>query len=215
MGDGQSRDVRWDNQLPGFGIRIYPTDRKAFILSYRSNGRKRFLTLGSYGVLTLEQARDNARSLLGEVIKAKDPLQERQKEASGKKIKDLCAAYLERHARSHKKSWKTDESRINNHILPAWKGIKISAISRADVASLHHKIGEKTPIEANRVYALISIMFELARQWGFVSENHINSCGDIKMFKEKKRDRWVRPDELPELAKAIDNEPNIYIRAVL
>ena len=57
-------------------------------------------------------------------------------------------------------------------------------------------------------------MFELSRQWGFVDEGHINPCRDIKLFKEKKRDRWVRPDELPELAKAIDKEKNIYVRAV-
>ena len=36
--------------------------------------------------------------------------------------------------------------------------------------------------------------FELARQWGFVDEGHINPCRDIKLFKEKKRDRWVRRD---------------------
>jgi len=214
-GDGQSRDVRWDDQLPGFGVRVFPTGRKSFVLSYRSNGRKRLMTLGAYGVLTLDQARDKARSLLGDVIDGKDPLQERQKEARGQKIKDLCVAYLQRHAKPHKKTWKTDESRINNYILPAWKGHKISAITRSDVAALHHKIGQKTPIEANRVHALVSIMFELARQWGFVDENHINPSRDIQMFKEKKRDRWVRPDELPRLAQAIDKEQNIYIRTAL
>jgi len=210
-----SRDVRWDDQLPGFGIRVFPTGRKSFVLSYRSNSRKRLMALGTYGVLTLDQARGKARSLLGNVIDGRDPLQERQKEARGQKVKDLCTAYLERHAKPHKKTWKTDESRINNYILPAWKGHKISAITRSDVAALHHKIGQKTPIEANRVHALVSIMFELARQWGFVAENHVNPARDIQMFKEKKRDRWVRPDELPRLAQAIDKEQNIYIRAAL
>jgi len=27
-------DVRWDSAVPGFGLRIYPTGRKAFILRY-------------------------------------------------------------------------------------------------------------------------------------------------------------------------------------
>jgi hypothetical protein len=34
-GDGKSRDVRWDAALPGFGLRIYPTERKAFVMGYR------------------------------------------------------------------------------------------------------------------------------------------------------------------------------------
>ena len=154
-----SRDVRWDDQLPGFGIRVFPTGRKSFVLSYRSNSRKRLMALGTYGVLTLDQARGKARSLLGDVIDGRDPLQERQKEARGQKVKDLCTAYLERHAKPHKKTWKTDESRINNYILPAWKGHKISAITRSDVAALHHKIGQKTPIEANRGAPFFSIDF--------------------------------------------------------
>jgi hypothetical protein len=51
---GTEWDVRWDGALPGFGLRIYPTGRKAFILRYRAKGSKRLLTLGTYGVLTLE-----------------------------------------------------------------------------------------------------------------------------------------------------------------
>ena len=38
-GDGKSRDVRWDSSLPGFGVRIYPTGQKSFVLSYRFKGR--------------------------------------------------------------------------------------------------------------------------------------------------------------------------------
>ncbi len=55
-------DVRWDDQIPGFGVRIYPTGKKAFVLSYRAEGRKRLMVLGRYGAdLTLEEARTKAR----------------------------------------------------------------------------------------------------------------------------------------------------------
>jgi hypothetical protein len=59
-GDGISRDVQWDASLSGFGVRIYPSGKKAFVLSYREAGRKRLLTLGAYGPVTLEQARQQA-----------------------------------------------------------------------------------------------------------------------------------------------------------
>ncbi len=53
-GDGKSRDVRWDSTVSGLGLRIYPTGRKAFVLSYRDpQRRKRLYTLGEYGPLTL------------------------------------------------------------------------------------------------------------------------------------------------------------------
>ena len=57
-GQNGSRDVRWDDRLPGFGVRIYPNGKRSFVLSYRCHGRKRLMVLGPYGVLTLEQARD-------------------------------------------------------------------------------------------------------------------------------------------------------------
>ena len=49
-GDGKSRDVRWDAEIPGLGLRLYPSGRKAFVLSYRSSGRKRLMTLEHFPI---------------------------------------------------------------------------------------------------------------------------------------------------------------------
>ncbi len=58
-------DVRWDDDVPGFGIRLYPSGKKAFVLSYRASGRKRLMVLGRYGAdLTLDQARERAQKHL-------------------------------------------------------------------------------------------------------------------------------------------------------
>ena len=76
-GDGKSRDVRWDNSVSGFGLRIYPSGRKAFVLSYRVNGRKRIHTIGAYGVFTLNKAREKAGKLLGGLADGIDPAEAR------------------------------------------------------------------------------------------------------------------------------------------
>lgn len=42
----------WDTAMPGFGVRLYPTGRKSFVVSCWTKGRRRFYTLGPYGKLT-------------------------------------------------------------------------------------------------------------------------------------------------------------------
>jgi integrase len=210
--DLNERYVLWDDELKGFGVRVYPTGLKSFVLNYRHNGRKRFMTIGQYGAITLDQARKEAKKYLVDVIQGDDPLQTRQDKRAGQTVKDLCAAYLERHA-VNKKSIKDDERRIEAHILPLWRNLKASGIKRADVAALHSKTGKRNGIyEANRLLALLSKMFQLAELWGVVEEGSPNPASGIAKFKEEKRDRWVTPEELPFLLAAITMEPNLSAR---
>jgi integrase len=215
-GDGNARCVLWDDEVPGFGCRIFPSGAKSFVLSYRVQGRKRLMTIGTYGVLTLDEARKAARAHLAKVETdpEADPLEERRKAVQGETMASLCAAYMVRHGNA-KKSAAEDQRRIDAHLLPAWGRLKARAIKRVDVEALHRKIGKRAPYEANRVLALLSKMLELARRWGFVPEDHANPARGIDRFKEQKRDRWLTPEELPRLARAIDEEPNQTARAAL
>ena len=129
------------------------------------------MALGTYRALTIHNARTLAWQHLEKVENGNDPLQERQRIAQGETVKELCDAYMTRHATAHKKSWKDDERRIERHIKPTWGNLKVIGIKHSDVASLHHKIGKDSPYEANRVVRLISKMFNLARKWGFTPEN--------------------------------------------
>jgi integrase len=215
QGNGNGACYFWDPEVKGFGVRVFPTGRKAFLVTYRAGTRKRFLTLGTYGKdLTADEARKLAKATLGDAVRGADPAEIRAQERQGETMRDLCDAYMARHGDA-KKSASEDLRRIKTHVLPAWGRIKARDIKRPDVANLHAKIGKRAPYEANRVLALLSKMFELARRWGFVPEGHPNPARDIDRFKEQKRDRWVTPEELPRLAQAINEEPNESARFAL
>ncbi|MGB5830962.1 MAG: site-specific integrase [Thiohalocapsa sp.] len=217
-GIDNARCMLWDDDPPGFGVRVFPSGKRSFVLSYRVNNRKRLLTIGAYGALTLEQARKAARAELARIeTGGPDPLEERKRAARSETVADLCAAYLERYAKPHKKSWPDDERRINARILPAWGSLKARAVRRTDVAALHSIIGTKEgkPYEANRTRELVGKMFELARRWGHVPEDHRNPAQGIDDYKEHKRDRWITPEELPHLAAAINAESNQSARFAL
>jgi integrase len=210
-------DVRWDEQIPGLGVRIMPSGKMSFVLSYRNHeGRKRLMVLGRVGAdLTLTQARDKARKERVCVREGGDPLNVKQKATQGETLKDLIDAFIERHGKPHKKTWKADQRRLNRLVPASWMGRKITGISRKDISDLHHKIGAKTPYEANRLLENIKTMFNLAPVWGFAEEGHPNPTAKIAKFKEQKRKRWLKPEELPALAKAVDAEPSIYVRSAI
>lgn len=213
VGPAPRRCAIWDDLMPGFGVRAFPSGRKSFVLSYQHQQRKRLMTIGQYGVLTVDQARDRARAHLVSLVDGKDPLAERQRVAQGETVKDLATLYLERYAKPHKKTWRTDNAMLRDLILPRWGTLKLTALARTDVADLHRRMGLKHPYSANRMTELVSRMFELATQWQLLPEGYPNPGRRIHAFKEVRRDRFVRQDEMPRLAAAIDAESSPFVRA--
>ena len=59
-GTKNAQCIYWDRQLPGFGVRVFPSGRRMFVCSYRVQGRKRLATLGRGDVLRLDVARKKA-----------------------------------------------------------------------------------------------------------------------------------------------------------
>jgi len=211
---GPTTQITYDEGgVPGFGVRVHPTGRKSFVVWYRTGtGRARMFTLGLYGVLTLDQARKKARAELARVVEGADPVEERRADRNGTTVKDLAATYMERHGNG-KKSWREDQRRLDQHVLPAFGSRHVADVRRADVAQLHNAIGREKPYEANRVLALISVLFSKAEEWGFLPEGSPNPARKVQRFTERSRDVFVTRAQMPALASAIDAEENPYVRA--
>jgi len=198
-----------DTALPGFGMRI-TRGMKTFILERRIRGRSRRITIGPYGPLTVDDARDKAERMIGQIADGQDPAQERLDQKRELTLETLIALYRERHL-PRKKSSKNDEIQINAY-LNTWKNRKLSAIRRKDIVDLHLKTGENHgQYAANRLISLLRKMFNLAKIWGIYEGE--NPASGIEMFPEKKRERFVHPDELPRMMKALKSEKNFYIQA--
>ena len=178
-------------------------------------GQKKLMVVGSYGVLTVDEARNIAKLKLAELIQGKDPAQEKNKLSKNRTMADFSSQYIENYAKKHKKTWQEDQRKIQKHILPIWNKKPLRSITRNDVLNLHNKIGEKTPYEANRLLRQISKMFELAKDWNYLDHSDSNPAKGIKLFKEEKRDRWLTHNELPQLIEAVDKEQNLYARIAI
>ncbi|MCH8110693.1 MAG: DUF4102 domain-containing protein [Proteobacteria bacterium] len=118
----QNTDVfLWDTVLPGFGLRVYPSGRRKYLVQYRTKERRqRRVVLGAHGTLTAEEARDMAGDMLAQVRKGEDPAGELQAARQAPKVCDLADEYLERHAIPNKRpaSVAADRSMLDRIVLP-------------------------------------------------------------------------------------------------
>jgi integrase len=212
FGTNNAQCIYWDQQLPCFGVRVYPNGRRVFVCSYRVQGRKRLATLGRGDVLRLDAARKKAVSYLGQVAEGVDPQAPKDTLKAAGTVKSLAEAYIGRHAKLKKNTWVEDESYLARHLLPRFGTRLALAITTDDMAALHAQIGSKHPYAANRLLEIVRKMYNLGRKWGLVPADKANPASGVERFPETKRRRFVTPDELPRLSKAIDQEADEYVR---
>ena len=205
QGDGKSRFVIWDSMLTGFGVRVYPSGKKSYVISYRFEGRKRLHTLGKVEAFRkVDEARDLGREILANVAKGVDPQVERAKAHGSPSVRDLYERYMREHARPHKKpsSIRDDERMWKRIILPKLGHRKVEEVRREDIRRIHASLG-KTPYQANRVLALLSKAFNFSELWEWRPQN-TNPTEHIRRYKETKRERLISEDELSRLVEVLD-----------
>ncbi len=193
----------WDDEIAGFGVRIYPSGRKSFFIAYRANGRQRFHTLGRFGELTLHEARTLALETLGRIRHGADPSGDRLAYREAPTVADLAERYMQEHAWPKKKtaSARDDERNWRLHVVPRIGTYKVVDVTRADVSGLHAELASK-PYLANRVLALLSKAFNLAEVWGWRRDGS-NPCRHVTRFQERRRERYLSQEELARLAEAL------------
>jgi hypothetical protein len=96
---GAARRIIWDTELRGFGVRVETSGTKTFLVRYRPkgngrNGPKRFVTIGRYGAITPEQARNEARSKLAAVARGNDPAEARDQAKVAPTLSQLIERFL-------------------------------------------------------------------------------------------------------------------------
>lgn len=120
-----------DTELPGFGVQVLPTGRKTFFVRYGSRNRRRWMRLGTYGALTVQDAREAARKVIRAHESGDDPADQRKKRSKVPTFRQWAESYLE-DVRARKKDPRHDE-RYLAMAIDQWGTVAIDEISRADV----------------------------------------------------------------------------------
>ncbi len=66
--------VFWDSELQGFGVRVYPSGTRMYVVQTRARGKSTRVTVGRHGVLTPEEARRRAALIVARVKAGEEPV---------------------------------------------------------------------------------------------------------------------------------------------
>ena len=161
----EERDrIVFEETLPGFGVRVFASGRKSYVIQYRSQKRTRRYTLGDCALFTPAQARKKAARLLAGVRDGEDPAETRLEALAAPSVADLAKRFLRDHS-AKKKTAAEDRRILGKHVLPVLGRHLVQAVTPRDIDQLHAAIGVRTPIQANRVLAAVNTMFKLAERW--------------------------------------------------
>jgi hypothetical protein len=126
----------WDSELRGFGLYVHPTGKKTYFAYYRTqSGQQRRPSIGLHGKVTAEEARQIAKRWLAGAITGEDISADRKEARAAPLVKDLARRYLNDYARPNKKprSYQTEKSNLDNHVLPLIGNKKVTEVTRADI----------------------------------------------------------------------------------
>jgi integrase len=160
-----------DAQVPGLSLRVTAAGHKSFVLIARyplnpKNPTRR--ALGDYGKITLEQAREKARSWLALIGKGIDPKVEdaRQKAEAGRRqintFAAVAAEFLDRHASGLRKAGEARRI-VDQEFVKRWGARPVIDIRPEEVAAAIRAIVKRgAPYQAHNALGYLRRLFNWA-----------------------------------------------------
>ena len=197
--------IFWDRDLAGFGIRVYPSGKKVFVVQSRAFGRSKRVTLGRYPELTPDAARKNATAVIARIKKGQPPVP--PEPAPVPTVADLAERYQREYVEMHCKPVTVSHYRLmlRKHIVPALGERLVADVEHQDILSFHNGL-HHMPTVANRAADILVKMFNLADAWGWRPAGS-NPCRGVARFKVEMHERFLTREELHRLGEVLRAAP--------
>ena len=194
----------WDRALTGFGVRVYPSGARVYVVQARGPGGTKRITVGHHGVIGADEARRRAALVIARIRAGDDPTERPEPKPQGPTLAVLAARYLREHVAVRCKPSTAAQYRlaIERYIVPALGALPVSTIGRRHVADLQHALRDR-PAMANLTVATLARMIDRAAAWGLVADG-ANPCRSAQKFRARRRERFLTDAEFRRLGSALD-----------
>lgn len=210
---GKSDLIAFDDELPGFGIRIRETGARTWIVQYKLGAKHRRITIGTPAMLDAAKARKTAGDLLAKVRLGHDPAGEKDA-ARASAVDTLGTAvelFLKRQEARVRQGNLRERSLVETrrYLTTHWRplhGLTLAKVVRANVAARLAQIAtDNGETAAARARAALSAFFTWATREGLAEANPVVATNTAIEYKE--RDRVLTDAELRAVWNALpDNQ---------
>ena len=196
--------VFWDRELTGFGVRVYPSGSKVYVVQTRGPAGPKRATVGRHGVIAAGQARRRAAAAIARIKAGEDPGLSPAPAREGPTVAEVASRYLREHVEVRCKPATVGHYRtvVDRHIVPALGEMPITALTPKHVADLHYGLRER-PYTANLTINMLSQLIGQAATWGLMPEG-TNPCRQVQRFREGRRERFLTDVEFRRLGRVLD-----------
>lgn len=212
------------NDSEGLYLDVRPTGKRYWRQRYRTDGKEKILTLGSYPELSLVKAREKRDAAKQEIRGGIDPSsvkQQNKRLAKYKAAQTFALVAKEWHA-EYKDRWSVRHahnliSRLEQNVFPFIGSMPISQITPPMIFACVRKIEERKNCElANRVLQIIGQVFRYAVTTGRAEHDMTKDLKGALRRYGKNHFASIEIDELPELIKKLNkNEARLYRQTMI
>jgi len=173
------------------------------------HGRERQFKIGPADVITLEQARRQARTVLAHAVLGDDPQARRRELRATPTIAAFVAERYLPYVKTYKRSWQTDETMLRIHVLPAIGSLAADEVTTEAVSTLLEGMRDAgySSGTTNRALVLVRYLYNLGRKWKVPGMKDNPTLG-LSTAPDVQRDRFLTPEETQRLIAAIDADEN-------
>jgi integrase len=193
---GKTDHIEWDDDIPGFGLRLRATGSRTFVFQYKIGEKQWRMSLGAVSALDIGKAREIAKDLYARVRLGQNPAADKAdaKIRASETFGAIVGRFLAyQRSRLRPRSYPDLERHLLKH-SKTLHDIELAKITRRDIATVIAAVAENSgAVTGNRVRTSLSGFFAWAMGEGLLDQNPV--IGTNKR-EEKKRKRVLSPEEL-------------------
>ena len=207
-------------EVRGLYLELRPTGAASWGYRYLDERhRQRQMTLGDASAMPLAEARERARAAARLLAGGVDPRPQRAAPAPAATLtlQRFAVEHYLPHAQLNKRSWRTDQAILRNHLLPVLGAMPLDTITLRDVRSLQHRFAASGAAAGtvNRRLVLLGYLFSCATRWGMLEEG-ANPVRRVEPLPDHgARERFLSADESRRLLAQLAAEPNRAVASLV